>query len=40
VITLVVFAAFAALYIRERLTMNHLIAPVCLVAAVFFAFRK
>ena len=40
VITLAVFAVFAALYMRERLTYNHAIAAVCLVAAVFFAFRK
>lgn len=40
VITLTVFAVFAALYMRERLTYNHAIAAACLVAAVFFTFRK
>jgi len=40
VVTLTVFAFFAWLYMRERLTLNHLMAGVCLVAAVFFAFRK
>lgn len=40
VITLAVFAVFAALYMREKLTYNHLIAAGCLVAAVFFAFRR
>ncbi len=40
VVTLTVFAVFATIYMRERLTQNHLIAAVCLVAAVFFAFRK
>ena len=40
VVTLTVFAGFAALYMRERLTLNHLYAAFCLVGAVFFTFRK
>jgi len=40
VVTLTVFAGFAALYMRERLTLNHLYAALCLVGAVFFTFRK
>jgi uncharacterized protein len=40
VISLGVFAAFAAFWARERLTLNHLCAALCLVLAVFFAFRK
>ena len=39
VVTLVVFAGFASFYMRERLTMNHLYAGLCLVGAVVFAFR-
>jgi len=38
VITLVVFAAFAALYLREKLQWNHLAAFACIVAAVMFTF--
>ena len=40
VVTLTVFAGFAALYMRERLTLNHLYAAFCLVGAVFFTFKK
>ena len=39
VITMCVFAAFAVLYMRERLTMNFVYAAICLVGAVFFIFR-
>lgn len=39
VITMGVFAAFAVLYMGERLTMNFLYAGLCLVAAVFFLIR-
>jgi uncharacterized protein (DUF486 family) len=38
--TLVVFAVFAAFYMGVRLSVNHLCAAGCLVAAVFFAFRS
>lgn len=39
VVHLVVFAVFAATYMRQRLTTNHLAAAVCLGLAVWFAFR-
>ena len=39
VITMCVFALFAVLYMRERLTVNFLYAGICLVGAVFFMFR-
>lgn len=40
VITLCVFAVFAVWYMKERLTVNHIYAGLCLVGAVFFTFRK
>lgn len=40
VITLAVFAVFAAWYMKDKLTLNHLWAGCCLVGAVFFTFRK
>ncbi len=40
VITLIVFAAFAVWWMKERLHLNHLYAALCLVGAVFFTFRK
>ncbi len=40
VVTLCVFGVFAVLYMRERLTVNHAWAALCLVGAVFFTFRK
>jgi hypothetical protein len=36
VITLVVFADFSALYLREPLTINHLLGFALIVAGVFF----
>jgi uncharacterized protein (DUF486 family) len=39
VITLAVFVPFAALYLRERLTLDYLWAGLCLVGAAFFMFR-
>src|SRR5687768_13359031 len=39
VITLAVFAPFAVLYMRQTLRLDHLWAALCLVAAVYFAFR-
>jgi uncharacterized protein (DUF486 family) len=39
VITMGVFAAFAVLYMRERITMNFAWAGLCLVAAAWFMFR-
>lgn len=40
VVTLLVFAVFAVVWMRERLHLNHLWAALCLVGAVFFAFRQ
>lgn len=40
VVTLCVFAVFAVLYMRQKLTVNHAYAALCLVGAVFFSFRK
>jgi uncharacterized protein (DUF486 family) len=40
VVTLLVFAVFAVVWMRERLHLNHLWAALCLVGAVFFAFQK
>jgi uncharacterized protein (DUF486 family) len=39
VITLSVFVGFAIVWLKERPTLNHLLAGLCLLAAVFFAFR-
>jgi hypothetical protein len=39
VITLGVFVGFALIWLKERPTLNHLFAGLCLMAAVFFAFR-
>jgi uncharacterized protein (DUF486 family) len=39
VITLVVFAGFSVLYLREPLTANHLIGFVLIGAGAFFIFR-
>jgi uncharacterized protein (DUF486 family) len=38
VITLVVFAAFSVLYLKESLAWNHLVGFALLVAAAFFIF--
>jgi len=40
VITLVVFAPFAFLFMREPLKLDYLWAALCLVGAVFFIFRS
>ncbi|HEX3928908.1 MAG TPA: DMT family protein [Gemmatimonadales bacterium] len=40
VITLVVFAPFALLYMGATLKLDHLWAALCLVGAVYFAFRS
>lgn len=40
VITLVVFAGFSILYLKESLKWNYLMAGVCIVAAVFFVFKE
>src|SRR5262245_30466921 len=39
VIALSVFAPFALLYLKERLTWNYLWAALCLCGAAFFIFR-
>ena len=39
VITLLVFAPFAVLYMRQSLRLDHLWAALCLVGAVYFTFR-
>jgi uncharacterized protein len=39
VITLLVFGAFAVVWMRERLHLNHVWAALCLVGAVYFTFR-
>jgi uncharacterized protein (DUF486 family) len=39
VITMAVFALFAVLYMRERITLDFLWASICLAAAAFFMFR-
>jgi uncharacterized protein (DUF486 family) len=40
VITMVVFAAFAVFYMKEKLTMDFLWAGLCLAGAAFFMFRS
>ena len=40
VITLAVFAPFAVLYMKQSLRLDHLWAALCLVGAVYFAFRQ
>jgi len=39
VITLVVFAPFAVLYMRQPLKLDYVWAALCLVGAVYFVFR-
>ena len=39
VITMAVFAAFAVLYMKERITLDFLWASICLAAAAWFMFR-
>jgi uncharacterized protein len=40
VITLVVFAPFAVLYMRQPLKLDYFWAALCLVGAVYFVFRS
>lgn len=40
VITMVVFAAFAAIYMRQPLKLDFLWAGLCLVGAAYFMFRS
>ncbi len=39
-ITLLIFAGFSIVYFKESLKWNHLAGFLCLVAAVFFVFKK
>ena len=39
-ITLLVFVPFAVLFMKSRLTLDFLWASLCIVGAVFFAFRS
>lgn len=39
VITLTVFAAFSVLYLKEPLTINHLVGFAFIVAGAYFIFR-
>ena len=40
VVTLCVFALFAALYLKEKITLNYLLSFACVLSAVYFAFKK
>ena len=40
VFTLLVFALFSAWYFKETFKWNHYVGFLCLVAAVFFVFKK
>ncbi len=40
VITLVVFGFFMVFFLKEELKWNHLMAFICILAAVFFIFYK
>jgi uncharacterized protein (DUF486 family) len=40
VITLIVFAPFAVLYMRQPLRLDYLWAALCLIGAVYFIFRS
>lgn len=40
IITLVVFTGFSAWYFKESFKWNHVVGFMCLVAAVFFVFKK
>ena len=40
VITMIVFAGFSILYMKQSLKLDYLWAALCLVGAVYFIFRK
>jgi uncharacterized protein len=40
VITLVVFCVFSVLYLKEDLKWNYVVGFMCMIAAVFFIFKK
>jgi len=39
-ITLVVFAVFSVMYLREGLKWNHIVAFLMIIGAAFFMFKK
>ena len=40
VITMIVFAGFSVLYMKQNLKLDYLWAAFCLIGAVYFIFRK
>jgi uncharacterized protein (DUF486 family) len=40
IITMIVFAAFAVLYMKNPITKNFLYASICMVGAAYFMFRE
>ncbi|MEK6793143.1 MAG: DMT family protein [Spirochaetota bacterium] len=40
VITLVVFSVFSIVYLKEEFRWNYLVGFICIIAAVFFIFKK
>jgi len=40
VITLIIFSIFSVLYLKEEFKWNYLAGFVCIIAAVFFIFKK
>jgi len=40
VITLIVFSVFSVFYLKEELRWNYIVGFLCMVAAVFFVFKK
>lgn len=40
VITMIVFAGFSVLYMKQHLTLNYIWASLCLCGAVFFIFKN
>lgn len=39
-ITLIVFGFFSVLYLKESFRLNYLLSFICILGAVFFAFKK
>ncbi|EGD47213.1 protein of unknown function DUF486 [Ruminiclostridium papyrosolvens DSM 2782] len=40
VISLVVFGVFSVLYLKESFKLNYILSFICILGAVFFAFKK
>ncbi|MBK8686759.1 MAG: DMT family protein [Chitinophagaceae bacterium] len=40
IITLIIFSIFAVVYLKEPLKINYLYSFICILGAVYFAFRK